>query len=317
MKFPVCNVWNISGERGQDILKISAVIPTKNRPHDLLVAVRSIVQQTRKPNQLIIVDQSNGALSHDLISDEMQHTSDIVLTYVHDEAIPGLVAAKAASLKFVTGDVVCFLEDDVVLDDDYIAEIESGFVNDTTMLGCSGVITNPPKTGRFYLLLFNIFHRGIYFDSRPAIYAGINRQSTELIASNVLSGGLSAWRMKVFDVISFDVENGFHMLEDFEFSRRASRFFGTRFFINPNARLEHNFSPINRDFLDLRHRRKVIEFIVYFKKNRRFPFAFTSLAWLLLGQCLDAFAQSLRTQSLKPVTGTLKGIRDGFIKHVV
>mgnify|MGYP000465487560 CR=1 FL=1 len=38
---------------------ISAVIPTKNRPHDLLQAVRSILSQKRLPDQLIIIDQSN------------------------------------------------------------------------------------------------------------------------------------------------------------------------------------------------------------------------------------------------------------------
>ena len=298
-------------------MKISAVIPTKNRPHDLLVAVKSIARQTRRPDQLVIIDQSGDMLGLDLVSAELQPIPGIQLDYVHDPAIQGLVAAKAESLKFATGDVICFLEDDVVLEDDYIAEIENGFLGETTMLGCSGVITNPPTAGRFYLLMFNIFHRGIYHDGRPLIYAGLTRQSNALIASDVLSGGLSAWSAMVFDAVSFDVRNGFHMLEDFEFSRRAFRFFGPRFFINPRARLEHNCSPINRDFLDLRHRRKVVEFIVYYKKNRQLPFAFTSLAWLLVGQCLDALAQSLHVRSWKPLAGTLRGIRDGAHEKVI
>lgn len=298
-------------------MKISAVIPTKNRPHDLLVAVKSIARQTRKPDQLVIIDQSGDVLGRDLVSAELQHVPGIELSYVHDQAIQGLVAAKAESLKYAMGDVICFLEDDVVLEDDYIAEIENGFLGEATMLGCSGIITNPPTAGRLYLLMFNLFHRGIYRDGRPLIYAGITRQSTALLASDVLSGGLSAWRSKVFDEVAFDVRNGFHMLEDFEFSRRAFHFFGPRFFINPKARLEHNCSPINRDFLDLRHRRKVVEFIVYYKKNRQLPFAFISLAWLLLGQCLDALAQSFRVRSLKPVLGTLRGIRDGAHGTVV
>lgn len=297
--------------RGRNRMKISAVIPTKNRPRDLLVAVKSITRQSRKPDQLVIIDQSGDVLGFELVSAELKRIPEIELSYIHDQAIQGLVAAKAESLKFATGDVICFLEDDVVLEDDYIAEIENGFLNETTMLGCSGVITNPPTVGWLYLLMFNIFHRGIFLDGRPAIYAGITRQSTSLVASDALSGGLSAWRARVFDEVAFDVRNGFHMLEDFEFSRRAFRCFGPHFFINPRARLEHNCSPINRDFLDLRHRRKMFEFIIYFKKNRHLPYALTSLVWLLVGQCLDALAQSFRVRSLKPVLGTLRGIRDG------
>ncbi len=303
--------------RGCDYMKISTVIPTKNRPHDLLVAVKSITRQIRKPDQLVIIDQSGDVLGRDLVRAEMQRFSEVELTYVHDQAISGLVAAKAESLKFATGDVICFLEDDVVLEDDYIAEIENGFLGETTMLGCSGVITNPPTAGRLYLLMFNIFHRGIYRDGRPLIYAGITHQSNALVASDVLSGGLSAWRAKVFDAVSFDVRNGFHMLEDFEFSRRAFRFFGPYFFINPKARLEHNFSAINRDFLDLRHRRKVVEFILYYKKNSQLPFALTSLLWLLAGQCLDAVAQSFRVRSLKPLVGAFRGLVDGVHKKIL
>jgi glycosyltransferase involved in cell wall biosynthesis len=199
-------------------MKISPVIPTKNRPHDLLVAVQSIARQVRRPDQLVIIDQSGDVLGRDLVRAEMQRFPEVELTYVHDQAISGLVAAKAESLKFATGDVICFLEDDVVLEDDYIGEIEKGFLEDATMLGCSGVITNPPTAGRLYLLMFNIFHRGIYRDGRPVIYAGITHQSTGLLASDVLSGGLSAWRDKVFDAVPFDVRNGFHMLVDFLFS---------------------------------------------------------------------------------------------------
>lgn len=298
-------------------LKISAVIPTKNRPNDLLVAVRSISRQTRKPDQLIIIDQSDDGLGRDQVCAELRYDDAIELTYVLDQTIQGLVAAKAASLKFAIGDVVCFLEDDVVLEDSYIAEIEEGFQIEPSMLGCSGVITNSPTISRLYLLIFNIFHRGIFVDGRPAIYAGVARQSTELVASDVLSGGLSAWRTKVFKEVSFDVRNGFHLLEDFEFSRRAFHCYGAFFYINPKARLEHNCSLINRDLMDLRHRRKVVEFIVYYKKNRQRPFAFISLAWLLVGQCLDAFAQSIRVRSWKPILGTLRGVRDGVNKKII
>ena len=43
--------------------RITAVIPTKNRPLDLPHAVTSILNQSRIPNELVIIDQSDDSRS--------------------------------------------------------------------------------------------------------------------------------------------------------------------------------------------------------------------------------------------------------------
>lgn len=298
-------------------MKITAVIPTKNRPLDLILALHSIIKQSRRPDQLIIVDQSLDTISRDAVTTEMKNILEIELTYIHAPEIQGLVAAKAESLFFASGEIICFLEDDVVLEPEYMKSIENGFTQNNEMLGCSGVITNPPKVGKLYLLFYNFFHRGIFEDSRPTVYAKITSESQELISSNALSGGLSAWRKEVFSQLDFDVKNGFHMLEDFEFSKRASAFFGRRFFINPKARLAHNFSPINREILDLKQQRKVTEYLLYYKKHRSSPYALTAASWLLVGLFIDAFLQSLQGRTLLPLLGTIKGLACGIRKVVL
>lgn len=305
------------GMQSKNSMKITVVIPTKNRPCDLIAAVKSIINQSRKPDQLVIVDQSSNMISRNAVTTEMNYVLGIDLTYIYDPTIQGLVAAKAESLKFASGEIICFLEDDVVLEQEYIGAIENGFSQKDTMLGCSGVVTNPPKAGKLYLFFYNMFHRGIFEDGRPTVYANINSGSKALIESKELSGGLSAWRKEVFDHVGFDVKNGFHMLEDFEFSRRATVYFGRRFFINPKARLAHNFSPINRDILDIKQNRKVTEYILYYKKNSSSPYSLTAMVWLLLGLFIDAFAQSMRCRTLLPLLGTITGLVNGMRKAIV
>lgn len=295
---------------------ITAVIPTKNRPGDLRTAVQSICLQSRKPDQLVIIDQSTNTLGRDSIASDMKCFPEIQLTYVYDPSITGLVAAKDASIHVASGDVILFLEDDVVLEFDYIREIENGFVQNDQMLGCSGVVTNPPKTSELYLRAFEIFHRGIFLDRRPRIYAHINMDSDKLIESPVLSGGLSAWRREVFEHVKFDVENGFHMVEDFEFSKRASNLFGARLFINPKARLAHYFSPSNRNTLDVQYQRKVVEWVIYFKKNRQLPFASINLTWLLVGIGIETLLQAVQSRTLLPIRGYLRGLVAGYRKRV-
>ena len=38
----------------------SAIIPTINRPNDLIIAITSILEQKVLPNELIIIDQSEN-----------------------------------------------------------------------------------------------------------------------------------------------------------------------------------------------------------------------------------------------------------------
>jgi GT2 family glycosyltransferase len=301
----------------EEIIKVSVVIPTLNRPLDLIAAIESICLQTLTPHELAIIDQSPLNDSKELTSRLMLNFPSIDLIYIHDVSITGLVNAKKVAVENVTGDIVFFLEDDIILEYDYIEQIKNGFVKHPYMIGCSGVITNPPNKGIFYKFLFHLFHRGIFRDIRVSIYGKFNGRNNSLIESNKLSGGVSAWRREVFYSCKFDVKNGFHMFEDIDFSTNVARVYGPRLFINPNARLEHNFSPINRLKLGARERQKLIECITFYKKRVDWPWAKISLIWLLFGMLLDATVCSLRFLSFHPIKGYFTGIQEGLIKKII
>ena len=274
-------------------MTITVVIPTKNRAADLVKAIESIINQSRPLDQLVIIDQSSDDISANAIKARMVNLKT-ELVYIHNNSISGLVVAKAESLRYATSDIICFLEDDIVLETEYIEEIEKGFQNTENMLGCSGVITNVPPKTRSYYYFFDVFHLGIFKDRRHNVYLSRQSQHQELINSKILSGGLSAWRKDVFRYIKFDTENGFHAMEDIEFSFRASLHFGPRFFINTKARLAHYFSPVNREGIYNKNRRKVRERVLFYKKHSNQPWATLSLAWLIIGYLILSTAESVR-----------------------
>ena len=296
---------------------LTAVIPTRNRPVDLAKAVASVLVQTRLPDEFIIVDQSPNDESRILIESLWPKESQIMLNYIHETSISGLVEAKQIAASRASGDIVCFLEDDIFLETDYIEQIELGFIKLPEMLGCCGLITNPPHQPPGYNALFHVFHRGIFKDIRVGLYGQLGELSNKLITSDKLSGGLSAWRREVFTAISFDVTNGFHMFEDIDFSTRVAKYFGPRLYINPNARLEHHCSPTNREVLGPRQRRKLTECVVYYKKRRNWPWATLSLSWLLLGMLIESLFQSYLSRSFGPVHGYFRGLQDGFVKKII
>ena len=296
---------------------LTAVIPTLNRPLDLLKAVNSVCDQSRLPDELVIVDQSKDKLSLIATRKIIKKNSLINLVYIHDPKISGLVDAKRRAVMVAKGNLICFLEDDIILESDYLKQIENAFKINPDMMGCSGVITNPPKNNYVYKLFFKIFHLGIYKDNRVGLNEKYIGYKNKIIPSDMLSGGLSAWRKDVFKVIPFDIKNGFHMYEDIDFSTRVARYFPNQLFINPNARLEHFFSPINRDISGARVRRKITECCIYYKKRKNWQGSTLPFFWLLFGMFLESVYQSLKSKSFSPIYGYFLGIRDGYKKKYI
>ena len=296
---------------------ITAVIPTRNRPDDLERAVLSVCAQTRVPDELAIIDQSPGTASRERVLALLSTRAGAMkIDYVHDPQIAGLVAAKKAAVARAHGDVVCFLEDDVVLEPDYIRNIEAGFLADPQMVGSCGIVSNLPPLPPYYFRLFHFFHRGIFHDPRVGVTGVLAGSGHRLIPSDYLSGGLSAYRRTVFETVPFDVQNAFFALEDVDFSTRVSRAFGPHLFINPNARLEHRMSPANRAVLGPRQERKVREFLVFYKKRRSEARAL-DLTLIVTGLFLEATFQALKQRSIDPIAGYFRGLWRGARWKVV
>ena len=137
--------------------KVTVIIPTKNRPDDLLKAVQSILFQNQMPDQLIIVDQSEDEISVGIVTDLLKH-QNLELTYIHDPSISGLVDAKRVGVENSKHEIICFLEDDIVLEVSYINEVMTGFRDNTDMIACSGVITNQPSSSPIYIYFHDLFY---------------------------------------------------------------------------------------------------------------------------------------------------------------
>lgn len=298
---------------------ISAIIPTIDRPKDLLDSVASVLNQKHLPNELIIVDQSVSNDSYDAVQ-KLYEGFDITpkLIYLHEPEIDGLTEAKQRGVNVAKGDIISFLEDDVVLHPNYFENTSSIFANNQKIMGCCGVVSNQ-HSGNLYEFLFKLFHQGIFYD--PRLNAGKNRDCQgkgELLPSRYLSGGISCYRKNVFENIKFDTANDFFMLEDIDFSTRAADFFGDEcFFISTNMCLDHNMSPINRARLKVRWQRKLYEYVVFYKKHSDKPWSLMNLIWLVVGLFGESVVSSVLSKNIGPLTGTIVGLYIGIGKKVI
>jgi GT2 family glycosyltransferase len=224
-------------------MTISVVIPTKDRPRELFKFINSLIEQSRKPNQVIIVDQSKTKLCPKTRIEKILIEKKIDVFYIHDESINGLVEAKNFSLRFNKCDIISFFDDDIVLTPNYLKNIEIVFKNNNHICGLNGLILNNPKQSFLKYWFFEITHVGIFRDNRNKAY---RNKSENLIELDILSGGLSSWRAKVFNKIQFDTINKFHGMEDVEFSIRVRKIFPKSLYLTKNSHLYHYHSASNR-----------------------------------------------------------------------
>lgn len=294
-------------------LKISVVIATKNRFHDIIKCIESILVQTLLPDEIVIVDSSDTT---ELRSKLDMYCNKSTFGYIHAKL--SLTQARNVGIKESTGDIIIFLDDDVVLDRDYIKEIMHVFNNDLgkKVGGVTGNIMAKPKIqNRLFEysirsnvghIFATIFFLGKYSDGkfRPSGWPTFTR-SEKITNIECLSGANMAFRREVFKEFTFD-ENlgGYCFNEDVDFSYRVSRKYQNIY--TPFAKLVHNVSPAARDKEYARMKMIMENHYYLFKKNLpqdfKHKFAFW---WSVVGLFVMAM--------IKRNKDGLKGLRDGLI----
>jgi len=97
--------------------KVSVIIPTKNRIQDVIRATNSILIQTTLPSEIIIVDSSDTKA----LNNRLKKFKKLRIRYFYTK--PGRCFQRNYGIKKSKGDILIFLDDDVILDKDYIKEI--------------------------------------------------------------------------------------------------------------------------------------------------------------------------------------------------
>ncbi|MCJ7634141.1 glycosyltransferase [Candidatus Bathyarchaeota archaeon] len=300
-------------------MKISVVICTKNRVQELMRCIKSVIAQSLSLDELIIVDAGDTEKAYLKIKEEFPNDSRF--KYIH--TFPSyLTADRNTGVRNSSGDIIIFLDDDTVVDKDFIKEVAKVFEKDheKKIGGVMGNMVNVQRPNNI-LSNLNLAIRRIFL--LPTLGSGRFRCSgcptfihgaKETKNVEFLSGCCMAYRRKVFNDLKFDT--GFleaHLCTDDEdFSYRVSRKYQNVY--TPYAKLVHNPSPIGRDTRYTRTKMTVEARYYLLKKN--FPQTLKhTLAfwWSVIGLIVQA-ATTMDKESLKGLIRGLAAIKRPFIK---
>ena len=289
-------------------MNISVIVCTKDRPDDLSRCLHSIRGQSIRPDELIIVDASNGNETERLFQN-WSGESSIELRYIRSK--PHLTYQRNLGVDSSRGELIFFFDDDTILDDRYLENISGLFLR-YDIGGASGVCEDVFKLTlikRYFSKLFMLTRfDGVLNRVQPSGFPTWAPNILSTTTVECLQGGCPSYRREVFSEFRFDEEiltrGGF---EDVDFSYRISRKY--KLVQTPKAKVFHKRS------LKSRIPDKELFFAVmfyhyrFFNKNMNKSFLnWASFWWSNAGEFLKSIFYSIRSNRLQPLIGTCKGL---------
>lgn len=312
------------------MFKTSVIIPTYNRPKELLDCVQSILKQTIKPYEVIIVDDGNLL---ELPLKEKCEASGLKYVYIKKNK-PGLTESRNVGIRSAGGEIIFFLDDDVVLFSNFIENILKVYQNDQKGIigGVGGVIANhkpltlPYRIKRIFDIVFLLsgFKEGKVLPSGFCTDFGTTGFSIKKMKEvDFLSGGVCSFRKKIFQEYSFDSDKylNYGLGEDKDFSYQVSK--KHKLIINPEAQLLHLESPKMRQDKQNKGRMFVIDKYIFFKQHVKkgwwsWIFFYYALLGYVLRRVFIMFV-SFDKENVNQVKGIISAIKDilsGKVKTV-
>lgn len=100
-------------------MKFSLILCTINRVKENEIFLNSLLLQTHKNFEVILVDQNNDDRILPLVNQYKTH-----FNIIHIKSLPGLSKSRNIGLKYVSGDFIAFPDDDCIYTDDLLEKVD-------------------------------------------------------------------------------------------------------------------------------------------------------------------------------------------------
>jgi glycosyltransferase involved in cell wall biosynthesis len=211
---------------------VSVVVPTYNRKNTLKRCIDSVLNQTYRNFEIIIVDDCSTDGTYEFVEAEYGNIKDIDIIYVINDTNLGTAPSRNVGASYANGEYIAFHDsDDAWMPEKLEKQMEcfKTFKNDPTvggvycefLMGGLGNIIYPPKnvdmsykTGNvFHTLLFNALATTMTIVVKKSVYTeigGFNEQIKSLIDYEFTLRLAEKYKLILVDevlAVSYDSEN--------------------------------------------------------------------------------------------------------------
>lgn len=269
---------------------VSLIIPTYKRANNLLKCLYSVDTQSYQPLEVLIVDGDET----DNLTLFLKENFKSNLRYRIIKSLAGLTRQRNVGIRNATGDIVLFVDDDVILDKGHVKEINAVFQRFPDNIGgVSGFVQEKADFENsllkaiynLYAKIFFLYHEG---DGRflPSGFAApcSYKRCKDITPVEFLYGSNMAFRRDVILQFGFDENLYRYMyLEDDDIAYRISRKYQN--YWTPFAKLEHIGPEQKRDDF-IRGKALFRNHLYLYKKNspktlkHKYAFFVSIIGWL-------------------------------------
>lgn len=235
-----------SGDK--DPMTTSVIIPTYYRSQELSCLFESLLVQIENPREVIVVDDTPNTEIDTLCKKYAAKfaRTGVTLAYVKNCRERAVSIARNLGAKMASGDILLFLDSDVILYPDYIKNVLATFKKypqahgvagwERPLMGCEFLKGVGYHAIEVFRQLFFLWHSSR--DSCNNFEYPIELSTT--IYSKYLNGRCSSVRKLVFSEFHYD-ENlkGYSWMEDFLFSASICKKYPKSLLITPDALYIH------------------------------------------------------------------------------
>jgi hypothetical protein len=132
-------------------LSLSLCVCTRDRPAMLSELLRSIEGQNRKPDELVIVDNGYAESAFPVAK---QFEATLPIKYLKDTS-SSIAALRNAAIAHSTGEIICFTDDDCILDRDWLSSVERTFLRSERIAAVGGKVCHYPEGVHGAIALFH------------------------------------------------------------------------------------------------------------------------------------------------------------------
>ncbi|MDP1675892.1 MAG: glycosyltransferase family 2 protein [Bacteroidota bacterium] len=183
---------------------VSIILCTYNRADLLLNAIRSVLQQTQKEWELIIIDDGSNDKTYNIVKQFLRKDLKIIYCYQNNQ---GLASARNRGLAIASGDFNCFVDSDDELAPLHLEKRLRYMKQHPSIDFIHGGVTLIGPKEKHYV-------------------ADMTNSGKKIHLSKCHIGGTFFFRRKVLKKV-----NGFRSIsygEDFDFYTRVERYFSVR-----------------------------------------------------------------------------------------
>jgi GT2 family glycosyltransferase len=227
---------------------VSVVLCTCHRPESVGRFLKSISTQTRRPDELLIVDASFDRRTEEIVS---TLAVGCRMTYWRvADPLRGLTRQRNFALRRVACDLVAFFDDDVVLDRPCLEQLERAHraLDDFVGIGCFAEAHSPPTRlwrCRRALGMVPDLRPGSYTTGGMSVPWRFHPPTDRIVEGDWLPGCAMMLKTEAARSVLFDEAlTGYAQGEDLEFSLRMRRL--GRLAIAGTAGCRHLHEPAGR-----------------------------------------------------------------------